>query len=413
MSAATKSPLWAGSAEGAQDLREFLSSSKAAFVEHSSRAAAADGDAGGRQVQVVMGNESCDLDSIVSAIVYARMLGAPFPKAGGGDEPAGTEAAPPPVCVVPLLNIPKADLNLRRDVVFVFEQLELNPDDLLFIDDPAVDLHALQAAGRLSLALVDHNVLAGRHSELGSSVTSILDHHVDEKKYPHVAVQEIRPVGSCTALVAEKALGPDNVPPAISKAEGHMLLATILIDTINLDKASGRGTDTDFSMAAKLAALAGVADPDALYQELFKAKQDVATLNANELLRKDYKEYRIAGLKLGIASVPVPLATLLAKEDAQECHAAFCSQNAIDILLVMTAFLDAETGAFTREIAAHVVQEHAAQLEGVQSLLLGGGLGLETLALQNLWPKAIAYAQKELRMSRKKIAPLMKTFVPV
>ena len=66
--------------------------------------------------------------------------------------------------VVPVLNIPKADYNLRQDVVFIFDQLKIDPDALIFLDDPLLNLAALQASSRLKLTLVDHNVLAARQA---------------------------------------------------------------------------------------------------------------------------------------------------------------------------------------------------------------------------------------------------------
>lgn len=65
---------------------------------------------------------------------------------------------------MPVLNIPKADYNLRQDVVFIFDQLKIDPDALIFLDDPLLNLAALQASSRLKLTLVDHNVLAARQA---------------------------------------------------------------------------------------------------------------------------------------------------------------------------------------------------------------------------------------------------------
>ena len=412
---------------------------------------------------------------------------------------------------MPVLNIPKADFNLRQDVVFIFDLLKLKPDTLLFLDDPDLDLAAIQASGRLDLTLVDHNVLAARQAALDLSISSIVDHHVNEDKYPHVKKKNIHLVGSCASLIAEIAMakgieardpsgggsgdggGGDvvvapplpvtsaaiaavhalaHVNPAltpvqaaayalgflagklggaeagsaaaateaaatpaaaaaaaaaardgrearsglemnISKAEAWMLLSAILIDTINHDPTAGRGTLIDAEMSAALSAHAGVTDTNELYHELFKAKQDVDALSADELLRKDFKEYLVAGLKIGIAAVPAPITTVLDKPDGRSCHDGFCGSKGLDVLLVMTAYEHAETQAFTREIAAYVRPDHAAQLPALQTLLLGGGLGLEPLAPSNLWPTAVAYTQKEIKQSRKKIAPLIKTFVPV
>jgi exopolyphosphatase len=69
---------------------------------------------------------------------------------------------------MPLLNIAAADFNLRQDIVFVFNQLQLDTANVLFLDTPTADLAALHAAGRLDLILVDHNALANRQAGLGA-----------------------------------------------------------------------------------------------------------------------------------------------------------------------------------------------------------------------------------------------------
>ena len=66
----------AGNAGGAAELAAYLEHSKAAF--HQTVAANGAANSNPKTIHVVMGNESCDLDSVVSAIVYARMLGAPL-----------------------------------------------------------------------------------------------------------------------------------------------------------------------------------------------------------------------------------------------------------------------------------------------------------------------------------------------
>ena len=65
---------WQGAASnagGAAELAAYLQLSKELFIKTI-------GSGATTKIHVVMGNEACDLDSVVSAIVYARMLGAPF-----------------------------------------------------------------------------------------------------------------------------------------------------------------------------------------------------------------------------------------------------------------------------------------------------------------------------------------------
>jgi hypothetical protein len=198
---------------------------------------------------------------------------------------------------------------------------------------------------------------------------------------------------------------------AISRAEAHMLLSAVLLDTINMNPVSGRGTQLDFDIADKLAAHAGVTNTTSMYDELFTAKQDVAALTANELLRKDYKEYVAGGLKIGIASVPTPLTNLLAKPDGPNAHEVFCAGNGLDVLIVMAAYNNPDTQAFTRELICLTTPPHTStHLPALQALLLGADLGLELLIPANLWTAAAAYTQTNIKASRKVVAPLILTY---
>ncbi|KAJ8383388.1 hypothetical protein AAFF_G00220880 [Aldrovandia affinis] len=93
---------------------------------------------------VVLGNEACDLDSMVSALSFAYFLYKTSGSSGG--------RAP-----VPVLNIPRAEFPLRSDSAFLLRESGLAAADLLFRDE--LDLQALHRAGLLALTLVDHNVL--------------------------------------------------------------------------------------------------------------------------------------------------------------------------------------------------------------------------------------------------------------
>ena len=81
---------------------------------------------------------------------------------------------------LPVLNIPRSQSHLKTDSNFLLRQTGINPDHLTYRDD--LDLHDLHQKGRLSLTLVDHNVLVGSNVSLEESVTMVIDHHQLERK---------------------------------------------------------------------------------------------------------------------------------------------------------------------------------------------------------------------------------------
>jgi len=117
---------------------------------------------------VVIGNEAADLDSMVSAILYGRLVSA---LVASGTPPA-----------VPVVNCPRGDIALRTEAVHLFAAQGLDVDSLVFIDE--IDMDALHRAGRLRLCLVDHNVLAAAQADYEDAVEAIVDHHADGGLYP-------------------------------------------------------------------------------------------------------------------------------------------------------------------------------------------------------------------------------------
>eukprot|EP00105_Crassostrea_gigas_P009939 XP_011425059.1 PREDICTED: protein prune homolog [Crassostrea gigas] len=118
------------------------------------------------KIHVVIGNESCDLDSVVAALTHGYFLHK-------------TSSSSQTKCL-PVLNTPKSQFHLRTDSKYLLSQTGINPDHLTFKDD--LDLQDLHLKGRLSLTLVDHNVLAGEHASLEGSVVMVIDHHQLERK---------------------------------------------------------------------------------------------------------------------------------------------------------------------------------------------------------------------------------------
>lgn len=72
-------------------------------------------------MKVVLGNESCDLDSAVCALVYAQVL-----RESLGPSPNGG------TMVLPVLNIPQCDLPLKTEVMFYLAENDVPLDLLIF-----------------------------------------------------------------------------------------------------------------------------------------------------------------------------------------------------------------------------------------------------------------------------------------
>ncbi|ORY50897.1 DHH phosphoesterase [Rhizoclosmatium globosum] len=247
-------------------------------------------------VTLVAGNEAADLDSVVSAVALARLL---------SDRHAPRQFAP-------LLNAPSLILTDHND--------------------PAASLLA---------------VLPDPH------IVGIMDHHADSGKHTNCEMfRVIEPVGSATSLVAlEFKDYPFDLPLA------KLLLAPILLDTVNLDPAMNRVTEKDVEAANLLLRIIRAEDPafdsKALFDLLQSAKFDVSSLTCAQFLRKDYKQTKCKKWELGISSVGIAFSDLIAREggDLQNVVQSlreYTKEKKIDILMVMTAFENDK--GFNREL---------------------------------------------------------------
>ncbi|KAK3266943.1 hypothetical protein CYMTET_24468 [Cymbomonas tetramitiformis] len=248
--------------EGVVALNEFLATARRLSQQ-------ADGTA----LTVVLGNEAADLDSMVCAIMYAFLLS----QRATVDSPRS----------VPVINIPRQDLSLRPDAVWILQQVGVDLQSLVFLDD--LDLAALLASGRLhSLVLVDHNRLAARQADLEPAVVEILDHHMDEGMYGN-SKRTITTVGSCTSLVAKAWHSRPEALPLLLSSSGlrRLMRGVILLDTCNFDPSQGRGTPLDEQVIKEMVA-AEPHDSEDLYEELRLRRFDISAMSTPDLLRKYY-----------------------------------------------------------------------------------------------------------------------------
>ena len=215
-----------------------------------------------RRVHLVMGNEACDLDSLVSALVVAYMLeqsGPSFPlraalatgKNPGQKEDGGQYQHD---IFVPVVNIPRtpavpgsrADIALRKDALGALAAAGVAPEDLLFVDDVDGLLDGLIAEDRLRVFLTDHNALASHQQSragLAAAVEGLIDHHKDEGKHPkdQVAYHNLEMVGSACTLVGELLQGAD-APQTVAgdPTVARLLASVVMLDTSGGDAARGQ-----------------------------------------------------------------------------------------------------------------------------------------------------------------------------
>jgi manganese-dependent inorganic pyrophosphatase len=136
------------------------------------------------------------------------------------------------------------------------------------------------------------------HAEQGQSVPGvedaeileILDHHhigSIETRVPVTATFD--PVGSTATLVVER-FRQNGMEP--SRSTALMLLGAVLSDTIILN--SPTTTERDRAVVEYLERVLAV-DAEALGREMFEATTDLSEVSADEIVRRDAKQYQVRG----------------------------------------------------------------------------------------------------------------------
>ncbi|XP_045144465.1 protein prune homolog 2-like [Echinops telfairi] len=161
------------------------------------------------KVHVVIGHKSCDLDSLISAFTYAYFL---------------EKVSPPGVLCLPVLNIQRTEFSYFTETRFILEELNLSESFHIFRDE--INLHQLNAEGKLSLTLVGGNVLASEDTALESAVVKVIN-----PVGPSDTGFESR--DSSSSFVVKEIL--QEAPELITEQLAHLLRGSILFQCLTME----------------------------------------------------------------------------------------------------------------------------------------------------------------------------------
>ncbi|KAF9417221.1 hypothetical protein HW555_005623 [Spodoptera exigua] len=294
---------------------------------------------------IVIGNESCDLDTAVSSLVFANFLYWQHNqlkcKVCTKEYRDGSMEYKDEL-FVPVINVDRNDFPLKTEVAHLFREKGISESDLIYRDD--YDLPQLLNSTKSKVVLVDHHVLATKDKFLAEYVTEIIDHRPLDKSgwcYKPDTRTTIEIVGSCCTLVAQRikdlsslvAKDVDffNAYPACSE----MLHATIILDTVNFSKEVNKGTPHDEEIILFLESLLKPADYKAErlneLNRLLAARTDVSHLSAAQLMKKDVK---VIGNVL-VPSFPILVKEFLSRPEALKAVSEALTQTNCDMALLL------------------------------------------------------------------------------
>lgn len=394
-------------------------------------------------LKFVTGNQSADLDSVISAISYSY-----FSNLKDSAEH-----------VIPLINIPREDLRLRRDIALVLKAHSITEDLLYFVEDFSQLIQ--KASGSSQLTLVDHCNLQGdevteAYNAKLLNIVAIIDHHADEQIALDANPRVIQVNGSCSSLVFNYWFNQIGKPTSfyVDNDVILLLLAPLLIDTTCMKAkveeedriafkryrdilCSGANSSLDILKAYTFEGVRAQADNDifeSFYQQVKSQKKNIDGFTMKDFLRKDYKQFEFhsksSGIssRIGFSSLLKPFSWILknySKDDVIKACADLRKDNNLDVNVMTTSFTRKDNELYAREFAycynstkgnvelyakladlCHSVLDlHGEDLYNVSSN------DLEALNLVESNEVVVLFNQHNTQASRKQVVPAVKEAV--
>ncbi|HIP25157.1 MAG TPA: manganese-dependent inorganic pyrophosphatase [Archaeoglobus profundus] len=222
----------------------------------------------------VVGHKNPDTDSVCSAIVTAYLLNQWKEKGGL--------------------------LKIEGEAIPVI-QGEPNPETKFVLEKFGTDVpEVMTNAEGKKIVLVDHSEKSQAPDNIDKAeIIGIIDHHkIGDITTPNPILFVNLPVG-CSATVLKKLFEWTGIE--IPKDLAGLMLASILSDTVIFKSATT--TELDKIVAEELAKIAGIEDITKFGIELKAKLSAIEGLSARELITRDFKDFDMAGKKVGIGQI--------------------------------------------------------------------------------------------------------------
>jgi len=354
-----------------------------------------------RPVTVVVGNESCDLDSAACAIVLAYFL--------------HTRELLQERLIIPVLNVRSEDLPLKTDVVNVLHTLGVQAADVPRLEE--IDCKVLRDRGLLRLIIVDHHNLFD--PELEDCLEEVIDHRPVSSLLPKSCQGDaprvktsIHPVGSCATLVLKRIW---EVNPDFRDSEALRLIRfAIVTDTVNFSEEAKKTTQDDKDIVNRIDLLLGL---DTLsrtvdYQLVLAAKTDISGLNNTQLLKKDLKIIKSEDGKwmLAMSSLMMSASQFVKREGFEEDALSFLESQSCHGLVIMGSIVGKDENneeKFERDLAVYPTNDCELTKNILENLPKYDELKLQEIDT-SCDGKFCVFSQGDVSFSRKKVMPLIK-----
>jgi len=346
-------------------------------------------------IRIVLGNESCDLDSTVCACIYAYFLHS----ITSSDER---------ILYLPIMNTSPATFRLRSETRWFLQE---NVSNLIFIDD--IDLNEWYEKQKLEIILVDHHLI--HPNKFNEIVIEIFDHHTfraDAIPLKEPSAIQIENVGSCATLVAEKLLNASKSTFQMTEEIAYLLTGPILFDTLNFSSTAGKTTEKDRLIYKALREFRSAnIDDQQLYRNLRRSAADITGMSIQDILQKDVKQVSGPHIRLVISSLPSDytvekfIGQLKTMKDLDEFLAGYDNADGVIILS-----LETDDDQAKRQLGFYVKQYE--NLPPINEYIQREehGLELRERGIPINQARLKLFEQRNAQASRKQVLPVIEQF---
>lgn len=208
----------------------------------------------------VIGHKNPDTDSVISAIVYAGIMGHKPARSG----------------------------EINPETSFVLDYFKMGVPELL------------ENVSGKKVFLVDHNELTQMIDGASEAdIQGIIDHHKVQFTSSKPIYMHIEPLGSTASLIAKLYMNKIRENPIWA----GLLLGAVMSDTVIFK--SPTTTEEDKMIAEELGRIAGVSDIKAFGLEVKKANASLSGKTIEQIVKTDFKDFDMSGHKIGIGQTEV------------------------------------------------------------------------------------------------------------
>ncbi|XP_030367955.1 protein prune homolog 2 isoform X3 [Strigops habroptila] len=276
------------------------------------------------KVHVVLGNKSCDLDSLISALAYAYFL---------------DKVSPPDVLCLPVLNIPRRDFSYFTETRFILEELNIPESFHIFRDE--INLHQLNAEGKLSLTLVNSNMLTSEDKSLESAVVKVIN--PDEQCGGSLELE-----ASSSSVVVKEIL--QEAPELITQQLAYLLRGSILFKCMSLE--ADRITEQQEKVLSNPGGKVSRSPPrEEIISVLQETQFHPQGVSIEDIMLKDLK-ISDGEIKVAISTVYLTLEDCILHRSLVGDLKAFVEKYGFDVLVILANCLSDEKQT-KRQIAVY------------------------------------------------------------